>query len=217
MTEFRYISSNAPEVKAAYKNILNILYETQDLVRNEFTFHFYPVGSYKRNMITYDAKSNVGFDFDINVEVNDDENNFSAKEIKDTIRNALNRVARRYGYSYPEDSTRVLTIKFVDHVQSRIIHSCDFAIVNNWTENGEDFQEYIHFNKCANSYTWQMQSKGYRLLPEKIDWLKTQGYWNDLRDYYLYKKNTNSDPNVHSRTLFAISVQELCQKYGYFD
>jgi len=140
----------------------------------------------------------------------------TAQEIKNTIRNALHSVVKKYGYSFAEDSTRVLTIKFIDHEHSRILHSCDFAIVNNWVENGEHFQEYIHFNKRTKSYTWQMQSKGYPLLPEKINWLKGQGYWNDLRDYYLYKKNTNTDSNVRSRTLFAISVQELCQKYGYF-
>jgi len=216
MHDFQYKSKNSPEVKHAYQTLLTILHETQDIVRDKFTFSFRPVGSYSRNMITYNTKSNIGFDFDINIEVNDDDEHYTAQEIKNTIRNALHSVVKKYGYSFAEDSTRVLTIKFIDHEHSRILHSCDFAIVNNWVENGEHFQEYIHFNKRTKSYTWQMQSKGYPLLPEKINWLKGQGYWNDLRDYYLYKKNTNSDSNVRSRTLFAISVQELCQKYGYF-
>ena len=50
---------------------------------------------------------------------------------------------------------------------------------------------------------------------EKIQWLKTNNYWNELREHYIYKKNINTEKNIHSRTLFAIAVQEMCQKYGY--
>ena len=119
------------------------------------------------------------------------------------------------GYSYAEDSTRVITIKKINHLYSCVEHSCDFAIVNNYTDKGCSRQEYIHFNKKINQYYWCQQSKGYYKLPEKIQWLKINNYWNELRDYYIYKKNINSDKNIHSRTLFAIAVQEICQKYGY--
>lgn len=67
--DFHFISKKDPKVKKAYNDILNILKEVQDLVRKKFTFRFDVVGSYKRNMITYDAKSNVGYDFDFNIEV----------------------------------------------------------------------------------------------------------------------------------------------------
>ena len=60
--DFHYIPKKDPKVKKAYGDILNILKEAQDLVSEEFTFRFDVVGSYKRNMITYDAKSNVGYE-----------------------------------------------------------------------------------------------------------------------------------------------------------
>ena len=88
--------------------------------------------------------SNIGFDFDINIEVNDDEQEFTPKEIRTIIRNAIDHVAPRYGYKYCEDSTRVLTIKKVNTFFSRIIHSCDFAIVYNCKDGR---QQYIRFNK----------------------------------------------------------------------
>jgi len=212
--DFTYISKNDIDVKEIYGNILHILNEVQDLIRDRFTFNFTPVGSYSRNMITYDKKSNIGYDFDFNIEINDDEQ-YSAKQIKNILISALNRVATKYGYSYAEDSTRVITIKKIDHFYSYVEHSCDFAIVNNYTDKGYSRQEYIHFNKKANQYYWCQQSKGYYKLPEKIQWLKTNNYWNELREHYIYKKNINTDKNIHSRTLFAISVHELCQKYGY--
>lgn len=215
MHEFSYISKYDNQVKKSYNVIIDILREVQDLIRDKFTFSFTPIGSYSRNMITYDKKTNIGFDFDFNIEVNDDEEKFSAKEIKSILIDALNRVARRYGYSYAEDSTRVITIKKINYLYSHIEHSCDFAIVNNYNDKGCSRQEYIRFNKKANQYYWCQQSKGYYKLPEKIKWLKSKNYWNELRKHYLYKKNTNTDNNIHSRTLFAIAVQEICQKHGY--
>lgn len=213
--DFHYISKKEPMVKRAYQDLLKILPQVQDLVREKFTFKFTPVGSYPRNMITFDAKSNIGFDFDFNIEVNDDEENYTAKQIKDILRNALDRVAGKYGYGHAEDSTRVITIKVIDQGDSRILYSCDFAIVYNYSEDGKPQQQYIHFNKTTRTYSWCSQAKGYYMLPEKIEWLKENGYWQELRDYYLLKKNTNTNPDVHSRTVFAIAVHEMCQKKGY--
>lgn len=215
MNEFSYISKYDVEVKKSYYNIIDILYEVQDLIRDKFTFSFSPVGSYSRNMITFDKKTNVGFDFDFNLEINDDDEKYTAEDIKKILFVALKRVAMKYGYSKVEDSTRVITIKKINHFYSRIEHSCDFAIVNNYTNKGRSRQEYIHFNKKANQYYWCEQSKGYYELPEKIKWLKENNHWNELREYYIYKKNINTDENIHSRTLFAIAVQEICQKRGY--
>ncbi len=181
-------------------------------MRDKFTFSFKPIGSSSRNMITYDAKSNIGFDFDINIEVNDDDENFEPKEIRTMIRNAIDRVASRYGYKYCEDSTRVLTIKKVNTFTSRIIHSCDFAIVYNC--NGGR-QQYIRFNKENNYYSWEYQGKGFIDLDKKIDWLKNKKLWKKLQDYYIEKKNSNENPYKHSRSIFAESINEMCQKNGY--
>ena len=69
--DFHYISKKNSEVQKAYRDILNILKDTQNLLRQDFSFRFNVIGSYKRNMITYDKKSNIGYDFDFNIEVND--------------------------------------------------------------------------------------------------------------------------------------------------
>lgn len=214
--DFHYISKNDPQVKKAYSDLLDILYQVQNLVRDKFTFHFTPVGSYSRNMITYDAKSNIGFDFDINIEVNDDDENFTPQQIRDTIQNALNKVVAKYCYSPAENSTRVITIKVVDYQHSRIMYGCDFAIVYNGYKNGKPMQQYIRFNKADQTYQWCEQPQGHYMLPHKIEWIKKNGLWQELRDYYLDKKNENTNFDVHSRELFAISVHEMCQKYGYY-
>ena len=40
-----------------------------------FTFQYEFIGSVKLNMVTCDVKSNIGFDFDVNIMVNDDAGN----------------------------------------------------------------------------------------------------------------------------------------------
>ena len=61
-------------------------------------------------MITYDINSNIGFDFDIDLKINDDKKDFNPKEIRYIIKNAIDRVAPKYGYTYCEDSIRGITI-----------------------------------------------------------------------------------------------------------
>ena len=210
MHDFKYVTKN--EAKPIKEELYQLLYEVQDLARDHFTFKFTTVGSSSHNMITYDANSNIGFDFDINIEVNDDDENFEPKEIREIVRNAINRAASRYGYKNCEDSTRVLTIKMVDTSHSRIIHSCDFAIVYNC---GDGRQQYIRFNKDNNYYSWEYQGKGFVGLEKKMDWLKRENLWGELQDYYIYKKNRNDNPDKHSRSIFAESINEMCQKNGY--
>ena len=210
MHDFRYVTKK--QAQPIKDELYQILYMVQDLVRDNFTFSFTPIGSSSRNMITCDAKSNIGFDFDINIEVNDDNEDFEPKEIRTIIRTAIDRVAPRYGYKNCEDSTRVLTIKKVDTSHSRIIHSCDFAIVYNCTDGR---QQYIRFNKDNNYYFWEYQGKGFVGLEKKMDWLKRENLWGELQDYYIYKKNCNDNPDKHSRSIFAESINEMCQKNGY--
>lgn len=208
--EFRYVlSSDAAGIK---NNLIEIIHLVQDEVRNRFTFTFWFVGSSKRNMITRDKNSNIGFDFDINIQVNDEDEKYTAEEIKRYIRQAFDRVVWKYGYNCCEDSTRVLTIKYIDRERSCIVHSCDIAIVYN-CNNGR--QQYIHFNKAQNSYTWQYQPQSDKQLAQKADWLKEHGYWNEVRKYYLHKKNINEDTNKHSRSIYAETISEMCNWYGY--
>lgn len=113
----------------------------------------------------------------------------------------------------------MLTIKVKDRQRSMNVNSIDFAFVHDYKDDkGRKRQQYIRFNKMQNSYTWEEQGDGYYHLQEKIQWIKDQELWeSDLRPYYLLKKNLNTDPDLHSRTIFAIAVHEICQKNGYYD
>lgn len=207
MHDFVYITkASARPVK---NELIQIIHEVQDIVRSYFTFQFRPVGSSSRNMITFDRKSNIGFDFDFDFEINDDEENYSPTEIRHIIKNVIDQVAPRYEYKHCEDSTRVLTIKKVNTFTSQILHSCDFDIVHNCDDRR---QQYIRFNKKNNNYTWEYQGNCFKNIEKKIAWLKQNGCWGELQDYYLDKLNYNNNPDKHSRSILAESINEMYQK-----
>lgn len=208
--DFQYVTK--AEARESRDELETIIHRVQDEVREKFTFSFWYIGSSSRNMITYDRKSNVGYDFDINVEVNDDEEEYTAEKIRSILRKALDVTARQYGYDYCEDSTRVLTIKKKDCWQSRIICSCDIAIVYRC---GDGRQQFIRYNKNQGSYTWEYQPQPDTVLRKKEEWLKKHGYWQEVKDHYIDKKNRNTDPNKHSRSLYAETIADICNRYGY--
>ncbi len=215
--DFQYISKRDPKVKAAYKDLMILLREIREDLNEYYTFRDTLVGSFARNMITCDQKSNVGFDFDVNIYPNDDDQEYEPSQIKLLFKKALDKHVRKHGFDYAEDSTRVLTIKAKDIKHARILFSVDFAFVNDYTgDDGRKHQEYIRYNKEQGSYTWEEQPAGYYKLSDKIKWIKAQELWtSDLRPYYLAKKNANENPYIHSRSIFAQAVKEICDKYGY--
>ena len=214
MNHFEYVSKS--KYMPVKKELIKIINQVQDELREQFTFDYKFIGSSSRNMITYDPKTNKGYDFDINIEVNDFDEYYSAKELKEILINTFNQVIKlTYPYASCQNNTRVFTIKVYEENpcciniialrSPKIEYSCDFAIVN--TINDYQ-QEYIRFNKNTHEYSWHMQCKGY-LLSKKEAYIKKNKLTNELRKIYLDKKNFNTNPNKKSRALYAEAVNEL--------
>lgn len=203
MHDFQYVPKS--EYQPLKNQIIQILNEVQDEVRDDFTFQYHFIGSTKRKMITRDMKSNIGFDFDVDLTVNDDEEDYDPDEIRNILRNAITKVSRRYGFTKCEDSTRVITIKMTNPWRSTIEHSCDFAIVYG--------NQYIRFNKGTQTYTWEYQSKNHNDIEKRADILKKTGYWDEVRTVYLDKKNCNTNPDKHSRSLYFETINEVYKRY----
>lgn len=108
MYHYRYTTKE--ETKPVRAELEKIIHKVQDEVRDYFTFSYQFIGSSKRNMITYDPTTNKGFDFDVNIFVNNAYKKYSPKKIRTILRNVFNKVVHYYGYNHCEDSTSVLTI-----------------------------------------------------------------------------------------------------------
>ena len=208
MYHFEYVSKKEA---APYKaELIEILHQVQDYVRDDFTFQFTFIGSSSRNMITYDPTTNIGFDFDVNITVNDDDEDYSPEEIRTILHNAFSRFMTAYGYNKCEQSTRVISIKVVDQWSSRVIRSCDFAVVY----EGRNGQQYIRFNKERNYFSWEFQTQPYKELEFRADYLKENGHWNEVLEVYLDTKNNNYNPDKHSRSLYAETINECFRRHN---
>jgi len=73
MYHFQYVSKN--EIASLKNQVIELIGLVQDEIRNFFTFQYEFIGSVKLNMVTCDVKNNIGFDFDVNIMVNDDAGN----------------------------------------------------------------------------------------------------------------------------------------------
>lgn len=209
MHNFSYVSKKEA---APYKNeIISLLKLVQKEVKKYFTFRFDFVGSSSRNMITCERNGNIGYDFDVNIEPNDPEENYPASSIRRFIFEAIQKHMGKYGYTKIENSTSVITIKAVDRNNRRIEHSCDFAIVFHCS-NGQ--QQYIRYNKFVCSYSWEYRGNDY-YIGDKLQWIKDNHLKEELRERYLIYKNRNNDPEKHSRTILAETVNNLYNEYTY--
>lgn len=211
MHDFKYVPKS--EYQPVKNQLIKLINLVQNEVQNHFTFQFQFIGSSSRNMITRDAKGNTGYDFDANILINND-NNLPPKKIKNILLNGFNKHKKLFNYNKIEDSKRVITIKVTDYKNSKILHSCDFAIVNNYTYKGYDYQKFIFFNKKQNTYEWQEQPFSYYVIQNKIKWLKKQNLWQFVRNYYIYKKNTNTITTKKSRSLFSETINDIYNKYN---
>ncbi len=76
--DYQYVSKE--EYMPVKKELEELIHLVQDELRDKFTFSYFYVGSCHQKMITRDMKGNVGYDFDIDLHVNDEEEVFSAEE-----------------------------------------------------------------------------------------------------------------------------------------
>lgn len=102
MHNFRYVTKK--EWKPVKEELLKLIKLVQDEVREHFTFQFEFIGSASRNTITIDEGSNRGYDFDVNLRVNDPDDNYSPQEIKQILITAFNKYGYLFEYDYAEDS-----------------------------------------------------------------------------------------------------------------
>jgi hypothetical protein len=208
MVEYEYVPKS--EYLPVKEQLIELIEQVQREVSDFFIFDYDFIGSSSRNMITRQVNGNIGYDFDVNIHVGEGYNEYTPKEIRMIFMNALNRNLPFFSYKPAEDSTRVITIKVVNFQLSRIEHSCDFAIVRD-LDDGD--QQYIRFNKKQQSYYWEFQPEGYRHLDKKINTIKVNNLWNEVRYLYLYKKCNNTHPYKKSRSLFAETINEIYDRY----
>jgi len=204
---FEYVERK--EYEPVKKEIERIIREVQKKVRyvvdgRTFTFQFELVGSGKQKLVTKEADGNRGFDFDYNLIINNDKHRWKAARARETLLQAFQEVLKNSKYKV-ENSASVITIKYVDTENSKIIYSCDFALMRHYKE------KYYFIKKNSEAaYIWNERNT--ELVTEKSQWVKAY-HWKEFKGEYLKLKNKQKDRNSFSLRLEAIN--NICNKYGY--
>lgn len=65
----------------------------------------------------------------------------------------------------------------------------------------------------SETISWEFQTQPYKELESRADYLKTNGHWDEVLEVYLEKKNSNDNPDKHSRSLYAETINECFSRY----
>lgn len=208
MHSYQYVPES--EFKPVKENLIKLINLVQTSIKDTLKFRIKFIGSSSRDMITRDMKGNVGYDFDLNIIIDPNEKNYDPKSLKEFFMKSFNSHVGEYGYDPCEDSTSVFTIKVKDKINSKIIHSADFAIV----KKVGGTKQFVRNRKDVNVYCWETLPKYPVKLSQMANWCREKNHWNEIRDLYLRKKNQNTDPNKKSRMIYAETVNDIYLKYN---
>ncbi|OQC09734.1 MAG: hypothetical protein BWX74_00866 [Tenericutes bacterium ADurb.Bin087] len=198
------------------KKLEEIIRIVQKEIRSQLTFQPSLIGSGSRKLITREIGSNKGFDFDYNLALQTlKTEKKDARTIYKIIFDAIQRISKQYNYKI-EQSTSAITIKLVDHKNSKIIHSCDFAIVKDEKSSGNYFQLILKVDKTTqpNKYIWNKRpaSKNYY---DKLRDIEGAVLWEKLEEEYLKLKNANNDNEKKSYQLFIEAINNVYNHYDW--
>ena len=170
---------------------------------------FYLVGSGAKNLVTQNEKE--PFDLDWNLEVyNLNEPTKNAEWLKNTVMNFLNKILEDTPFKNCQDSTAVITSRWVS--KDGLEFSFDIAILVR--NSVGTFCRMIH-DKYLNRYYWNEVPNSNEVY-EKMEKLKESGWWDDIRETYLNKKNMylkRADRENHpSFNVFVETINEVWYK-----
>ena len=147
------------------------------------------VGSGAKHLETQNNNEPVDLDFNLVILDTNGVDIRDARTIKEYVRKSFNTVLKRNGWKDCHDSTSALsTGQRVFKTGNKTPFSIDLAII---CEGSDSWYRLIH-EKTGNTnldrYYWVPGPDSKNLL-SRVDWVKDNNLWNDVRDAYLEKKN----------------------------
>ena len=158
MVKYMYEYVSKAEYKPYKEEIESIIKKVQKIMKTEYdtTFQFKLIGSTNRHLVTKIKDGNRGYDFDYNLILQKSDLWDNPKKLKEQFMRAFSKSLKDTKYGEPEDSTSSITIKVVDKKHSKIIRSCDFAIIYYLDDDDLDNgYRYIKNWKKNNRYSFE--------------------------------------------------------------
>lgn len=205
---YEYVSKR--EFAPYRKEVEEIIRKAQQIMKKRYntTFQYKLIGSANRHLVTKIKNGNKGYDFDYNLILQKSDLWNNPKQLKQQFMRAFSDAVKGTPYKAPEDSTSVITIKVVDEKKSRIMRSCDLAIICycNYDIN----EGHMYLKKRGNSQYFFEKRKLSDNIDTKLDYiLEYKQGLNMIRDEYLKIKNNNKDCHKKSFELYLESIHNV--------
>ena len=202
---YKYVSKK--EIRYIREYCEEIIKKIQKSKLKDFlTFSFYLIGSGKTNLITING-DNGTYDLDYNLILQKDKADLFSKpqKIKELFSKEFDKERNNFNIKKIENSSSVITLKFKDKKAN-----VDIAILR---KNNNGNYSKIIYDKNKNRYIWNeiKCSKNYQ---DNINLIKQQMCWNEVRDRYLFKKNSylRQNKNISSFSILLETINEVMQR-----
>ena len=203
-------------MKSLCSDIINQLVQS---INNDsvMTVEAHLVGSGARNLITQNAKEPIDLDYNLcvlevyGISFND------GRAIKEHIRKHFNSNLQSFDLDDCQDSTSAFSTNFIVFKKgNKTNFKIDLAIVR---ERNYGWERLIHHKTgfiSSDQWYWN-EAPNSRGLADKVDAIKDENLWLEVRDLYLDKKNMylcRGDKEYHpSFNVYIETVNEIYYKY----
>lgn len=202
---YKYVSKKEiRDIREYCEEIIKKIQKSQ--LKDFFTFSFYLIGSGKTNLITINGDNDT-YDLDYNLILQKDKADLFSKpqKIKELFSKEFDKERNNFNIKKIENSSSVITLKFKDKKAN-----VDIAILR---KNNNGNYSKIIYDKNNNRYIWNeiKCSKNYQ---DNINLIKQQMCWNEVRDRYLFKKNSylKQSKNISSFSILLETINEVMQR-----
>lgn len=213
---YEYVSKR--ECKPYREEIEKIIRRAQVIMKKRYdtTFQYYLIGSAKRHLVTKIKNGNRGYDFDYNLILQKSDLWENPKKLKQQFMSAFSEAVNGTRYKTPEDSSSCMTTKVVDKKNSKIICSCDLAIIY---YDDDDINEGYKYLKNWKNNRYSFEKRNVSVDAErKLDKIfEYEDGWNMVRDEYLKIKNKNKDVNKKSFVLYFESIHNVYNQLKQYE
>ena len=190
-TQPMYEYVNKRELTLGREEVEKIIRKVQCIMKKRYntTFQYALIGSAKRHLVTKIKNGNKGYDYDYNLIIQKSDQWYNPKKLKQQFMTAFSEAVKGTSYKLPEDSTSCITIKVVDKNNSRIIRSCDFAIIYYIDDKKDDGYRYLkNWKNGRYSFEDRKNSKGAESSLDYI--LEHENGWNTVSYTHLRAHET---------------------------
>ena len=208
---FEYVPED--EVKEAHIYCADKMNRLVQYLRNEcedWEARFSLVGSGSRGLVTRNARE--AFDLDYNLEIlRPQTRRLKRSTLKKEVMDFLDKIIVEEGeFKNCQDSTSTITARLI--VDGKLEFSFDVAILAK-NKDGE-FCKLIHDKDPKKERYWWNQVPDNEELFERFDFLKANGYFEEIKEVYLSLKNKYLILNDHNHPSFAVFKETINQIYN---